>query len=145
MSIKKVGAVAAAALVMTSLAMSASASNLSNDADTDTAAVCYMASEVDETGVASVRAVDVDLSDIDWDNVLPGTPVPVGEVDPDTVSVCYAVTEDGGVATVYAVEDVDLSNMDFSEMLEATPVPVGFVDPGTVPGGFTTQAKPAEK
>ena len=96
-----------------------------------------------------VEAVDVDLSAMDFSQVLEGTPIAVGAIDPEDVP-CFvtaaAPATETGVASVVIAEaaGVDLSAMDFSEMPEGTPVPVGIVDPGAVPGGSVTQAKPAE-
>ena len=96
-----------------------------------------------------VEAVDVDLSTMDFSQVLAGTPVAVGTIDPEDVPCAVtaaAPAMETGVASVVIAEiaDVDLSAMDFSEMLVGTPIPVGTIDPAAVNGGGTTQAKPAE-
>ena len=79
MKIKKIGAVAAAALVMTSLAVSASAANLPDAGEGSVS-----------PNSASIQAVDVeadvDLSAIDWANLQVGELAAIGTIDPAAVS-----------------------------------------------------------
>ena len=69
MKIKKIGAVAAAALVMASLAVSASASNLPADSNAVQKAAAYY-----------VVDAGVDASGIDWANVQEGELVAIGTI-----------------------------------------------------------------
>ena len=90
-----------------------------------------------------VEAVDVDLSTMDFSQVLEGTPVAVGTIDPDTVNGGTTTAGKDAIpeAAVYAVDaDVDMSAIEWGGELVA----IGEVDPDTVPGSSVTQAKPAE-
>ena len=131
MNLKKIGAVAASALIMTTMALSASAAGLPN---------------VSNTGAASVKAVDVDLSSIDWENIQPGELKAIGPVSPDAVNggtTTAAADEDGaiGVATLVPVDDVDLSDLDLTNLVEGELVVLGPVSPDAVNGSAVTAAK----
>ena len=131
MKIKKMGAIAAAALVMTSLAVSASAANLPDAGEGNVS-----------LNSASIQAVDVDLSKIN-STVWEGELVAIGTIDPATINggTTTAGKDAIPVATVYAVEvDVDLSAIDWDNIQVSEPVAVGTIDPTTVNGGFTTQS-----
>ena len=126
MNLKKIGAVAASALVMTSLALSASAAKLP---------------DVSDTGIASVKAVDVDLSSIVWENIQPGELEAVGAVDPGTIDG-GSITA-GVAVTIEAVDaDIDISDLELADFVEpGEPVAVGFISPDAVNGSATTAAR----
>ena len=136
MKIKKIGAIAAAALVMTSLAVSASAaSNL------------YANSNAAQKSATYVVDAGVDVSSIDWANVQEGELVAIGPIDPATVSGGTTTAEKDAIpeAAVYVVEaDVDLSAIDWANVQEGELVPIGAIDPAAVNGGTITQAKPVQ-
>ena len=125
MNLKKIGAVAASALVMTSLAVSASAAKLP---------------DVSDTGIASVKAVDVDLSSINWENIQPSELEAIGTIDPETIDGGI-ITAGTAVATLVPAGDVDLSDLDLMNLVEGEPVAVGFISPDAVNGSATTAAK----
>ena len=128
MNLKKIGAVAASALVMTTMAVSASAAKLP---------------DASNTGIASVKAVDVDLSSIDWDNVQPGELEAVGTVDPEAVNGSNITA--GVAAPIEAVDaGIDISDLELADFVEPGELLiVDVIDAGTFSGGTTTAA--AEK
>ena len=132
MNLKKIGAVAASALVMASLAVSASASELPGASD---------------TGIASVKAADVDLSGIDWDSLPEGELIVLGPVDitledGSTVTCGLAATAEAAAASLEEC-DVDLTNLEGVQWFFGEPEALGEIDPGTVAVHYTAAA--AEK
>ena len=136
MKIKKIGAIAAAALVMTSLAVSASAaSNL------------YANSNAAQKSATYVVDAGVDVSNIDWANIQVCEPAAIGAIDPAAINGgTITVGKDAISKTaVYAAEvDVDLSAIDWADIQVSEPAAIGAIDPAAVNGGFTTEAKPVK-
>ena len=133
MNLKKIGAIAASALVMTSLAVSASAANLPGAGEGSVS-----------LDPASIQAVDVDLSKIDA-TVWEGELVAIGPIDPATVSGGTTASKDASQGTAVYIEeaDVDVSDIDLSNAQKGEPVAIGPIDSTTITGGTTTASKVA--
>lgn len=123
---KNLFAIGAAVMMTASLATFASAS-------TPASAAIPIPIHSDLSGV---EVVDVDLSTMDFSEMLDGTPIAVASIDPERVpcSLTTATTMKAGVVSLADAEvvNLELDEIDFSQVLPGEPIVLNVMDADSV-------------
>lgn len=123
---KNLFAIGAAVMMTASLATFASAS-------TPASAAIPIHSDL-----SGVEVVDVDLSTMDFSEMLDGTPIAVASIDPERVpcSLATATTMKAGVVSLADAEvvNLELDEIDFSQVLPGEPIVLNVIDADSVVG-----------
>ncbi len=121
---KNLFAIGAAVMMTASLATFASASTPAS------------ASIPIHSDLSGVEVVDVDLSTMDFSEMLDGTPIAVASIDPERVpcSLATATTMKAGVVSLADAEvvNLELDEIDFSQVLPGEPIVLNVMDADSV-------------
>ena len=86
--------------------------------------------------LSGVEVVDVDLSTMDFSEMLDGTPIAVASIDPERVpcSLATATTMKAGVVSLADAEvvNLELDEIDFSQVLPGEPIVLNVMDADSV-------------